>query len=335
MATELGEPCSAYKASTAEKQRNETRLRKVIIGDNLKCADCMSPIEFRNAWASINLGMFYCIRCSGIHRQMGVHISKVRAVQADDWNDDWVDNMTKWGNARGNAYWEAAAPLHRPLSAQPDEGHALTTVAGRGIIDYIRAKYQSRTFVQHGVGEPTQWLTSFALANGWARHYDSESNSFFYANGETTVWEVPEEAVPPRPPPAEWWAGHEGWLEKKSGGKEGIAKAKLFQKWDKRYFVLGTQATLIVYYKSDEAFRKKEAPLGSVSLTGASGFLKEVSTKKGEVHRWTLLAPERELKLRCGKAEFQAWAAALRPVCGDISKSKLEGGGDDDDDDDD
>ena len=32
--------------------------------------------------------------------------------------------------------------------------------------------------------------------------------------------------------------GLQGMLHKKSGGKEGEAKLKLFQKWDERYFVL-------------------------------------------------------------------------------------------------
>lgn len=41
---------------------------------NEKCADCGAP---EPDWASLNLGVLMCIECSGIHRNLGVHISKV------------------------------------------------------------------------------------------------------------------------------------------------------------------------------------------------------------------------------------------------------------------
>lgn len=36
-------------------------------------------------WASINLGVLMCIECSGIHRNLGSHISKVRSLDLDEW----------------------------------------------------------------------------------------------------------------------------------------------------------------------------------------------------------------------------------------------------------
>ena len=68
-------------------------------------------------WASWNLGVFICIRCSGIHRGMGTHISKVKSVDLDTWTDEQLQSVLKWGNARANKYWEAKlAPGHVPLS---------------------------------------------------------------------------------------------------------------------------------------------------------------------------------------------------------------------------
>jgi stromal membrane-associated protein len=52
--------------------------------ENKYCADCESKSP---RWASWNLGIFLCIRCAGIHRNLGVHISKVKSVNLDQWTD--------------------------------------------------------------------------------------------------------------------------------------------------------------------------------------------------------------------------------------------------------
>lgn len=41
-------------------------------------------------WASWNLGIFLCIRCAGIHRNLGVHISRVKSVNLDSWTPEQV-----------------------------------------------------------------------------------------------------------------------------------------------------------------------------------------------------------------------------------------------------
>lgn len=75
---------------------------------NKTCVDCKTAAHPR--WASWNLGCFMCIRCSGIHRSMGTHISKVKSVDLDAWTDEQVELMVKWGNERCNIYWESKLP---------------------------------------------------------------------------------------------------------------------------------------------------------------------------------------------------------------------------------
>jgi hypothetical protein len=50
-------------------------LRKVVGNNN--CADCGAA---EPDWASLNLGVLLCIECSGVHRNLGVHISKVNII---------------------------------------------------------------------------------------------------------------------------------------------------------------------------------------------------------------------------------------------------------------
>ena len=41
-------------------------------------------------WASYNLGIFLCVDCCGIHRNLGTHISKVKGLKLDNWNSEEI-----------------------------------------------------------------------------------------------------------------------------------------------------------------------------------------------------------------------------------------------------
>ncbi|CAL9728972.1 ADP-ribosylation factor GTPase-activating protein effector protein 2 [Monosporozyma unispora] len=53
---------------------------------NLKCADC--KLQLHPRWASWSLGVLICIKCAGIHRSLGTHISKVKSIDLDSWTSD-------------------------------------------------------------------------------------------------------------------------------------------------------------------------------------------------------------------------------------------------------
>lgn len=52
----------------------KNQLVPIILDANTVCADCDNVDP---DWASLNLGVVICIECSGVHRSLGVHVSKV------------------------------------------------------------------------------------------------------------------------------------------------------------------------------------------------------------------------------------------------------------------
>ncbi|ODQ44779.1 hypothetical protein PICMEDRAFT_36812, partial [Pichia membranifaciens NRRL Y-2026] len=96
----------SHNKSQATTVKNRARLMQLLQEPcNKHCADCKTSRNPR--WASWNLGMFICIRCSGIHRSLGTHISRVKSVDLDSWTDEQTESMCSWGNKRANAYWES------------------------------------------------------------------------------------------------------------------------------------------------------------------------------------------------------------------------------------
>ncbi|PYI10526.1 ArfGap-domain-containing protein [Aspergillus sclerotiicarbonarius CBS 121057] len=113
-------------------------IRDADQGNNW-CADCGSTSKVE--WVSINLGIVLCIECSGIHRSLGTHISKIRSLTLDvnSFSNDIVEILLQIGNRVSNMIWEATLDqAQKPMATSTREQR----------LKFITAKYSERAFVE-------------------------------------------------------------------------------------------------------------------------------------------------------------------------------------------
>nr|XP_040060025.1 arf-GAP with GTPase, ANK repeat and PH domain-containing protein 1-like isoform X1 [Gasterosteus aculeatus aculeatus] len=127
--------------SSKNKARRNSQSEAVVLqairnakGNNF-CVDCNAP---NPTWASLNLGALICIECSGIHRNLGTHLSRVRSLDLDDLPRELTLVLSAIGNHMVNSIWEA-----RTLGSRKPAPDA--TREEREL--WIRAKYEQKLFV--------------------------------------------------------------------------------------------------------------------------------------------------------------------------------------------
>ncbi|XP_064925255.1 arf-GAP with GTPase, ANK repeat and PH domain-containing protein 1 isoform X4 [Columba livia] len=129
--------CESSKNKSRLTSQNEAMALQSIrnIRGNSHCVDC----EAQNPdWASLNLGALICIECSGIHRNLGTHLSRVRSLDLDDWPIELIKVMSSIGNELANSVWEESSQGHMKPSADSTREEKER---------WIRAKYEQKLFL--------------------------------------------------------------------------------------------------------------------------------------------------------------------------------------------
>nr|XP_043883339.1 arf-GAP with dual PH domain-containing protein 2-like isoform X1 [Solea senegalensis] len=121
----------------ASLERNNKILLDLVRqpGNNI-CADCGVP---EPDWASYTLGIFVCLNCSGMHRNLP-DVSKVKSIRLDHWEDSLVEVqfMQERGNCAARAIFEKCVPA---FFYRPQQKDCIVLKD-----QWIRAKYERREF---------------------------------------------------------------------------------------------------------------------------------------------------------------------------------------------
>ncbi|CCC67899.1 hypothetical protein NCAS_0A13410 [Naumovozyma castellii] len=124
---------------------------------NSNCADC--KLQSHPRWASWSLGVFVCIKCAGVHRSLGTHITKVKSVDLDTWKEEHLEMLIKMrNNVEANRYYEANLPDSSSLKNGITDTNKLQL--------FIRTKYELKKWVgtPREVSEPPMSTTHEQVA---------------------------------------------------------------------------------------------------------------------------------------------------------------------------
>ncbi|XP_060679211.1 arf-GAP with SH3 domain, ANK repeat and PH domain-containing protein 1-like isoform X1 [Hemiscyllium ocellatum] len=133
----------AFRGEQSSGENSIEDLTKAIIEDvqrmpgNDVCCDCGAPDP---TWLSTNLGILTCIECSGIHREMGVHISRIQSLELDKLGTSELLLAKNVGNISFNEILEANLPQPSPKPIPHSDMTARK--------EYIHAKYVDHKFAK-------------------------------------------------------------------------------------------------------------------------------------------------------------------------------------------
>lgn len=93
----------------------DQKFLKALPGND-RCCDCgrMKP-----DWASVNLAVFVCLECSGVHRSLGTHISFIRSVKMDSWTEAQIAAMKAGGNDKCKEFLASRGNIDMAILSTP------------------------------------------------------------------------------------------------------------------------------------------------------------------------------------------------------------------------
>eukprot|EP00475_Leptophrys_vorax_P002060 TRINITY_DN11172_c0_g1_i3.p1 TRINITY_DN11172_c0_g1~~TRINITY_DN11172_c0_g1_i3.p1 ORF type:complete len:656 (-),score=159.17 TRINITY_DN11172_c0_g1_i3:745-2712(-) len=142
--------------ASAEEKLADLRLIQEA-PENRFCADCKAE---NPDWASKNLGIMICKSCSGIHRGLGAHITKVRSVTLDKLDKFLLKYIRDYGNKSSNSVF--LAELDEKTFTPP------TFASPRADIEkFIAMKYKEKKWTRRIAGDLNVTMCEAVMAKDY------------------------------------------------------------------------------------------------------------------------------------------------------------------------
>ena len=148
------------KKKLAKTIKNESEIKNQsgiyidLLINEYKCADCG---EKKPTWLNTNWLTLVCIECSGIHRNLGVQVSKIRSLKLDNISQEYIELLCAIKQNLINAVLEQELPknFEKPNPTSPRELKE----------KFIIEKYKEKKFIKNSDINNIELLIFEAIQN--------------------------------------------------------------------------------------------------------------------------------------------------------------------------